>query len=62
MFSIVVVCTRGEASHVTITHDALALTVQFPLDMGPDWTGTSGPTPSCPPWMHGTSVDRDLPC
>ena len=46
--------------HVTITHDALDLTVQ-PLDpqlpdMGPHWTGTI-PVPA--PSRHGTSLDRN---
>ena len=37
MFSVVSVCSRGEGFHVTITHDALDLTVQETCSNLKDW-------------------------
>ena len=65
MFSQVCVClsTGGGGPHVTITHDALALTVQ-----GPSWPwtppdmghGTPGPAPASDIWWPSLETCSNL--
>ena len=54
MFSVVCICLLTGGSNVTITHDALGLTVSGPpsplLDMGPHCTGTPPPTTGAHIW------------
>ena len=57
MFSVVCICLLTGGSNVTITHDALDLTVGRPLSgLGPHCIGTPWPPP-----RHGPSLYRNSP-
>ena len=59
MSSAVFVCLRG--SYVTITHDALDLTVQGPVGPGPSPPLDVGPHCTGTPSSHGTSLYKEPP-